>query len=72
MQGAPADPELSKALPPHFMMECSRVSDWEYAPDEMFKDGDPERLCYGSEYPFREYGSVLKVLAYEPCFALER
>ena len=72
LQGAPADPELSKALPPHFMMECSRVSDWEYAPDEMFKDGDPERLCYGSEYPFREYGSVLKVLAYEPCFALER
>ena len=61
-QGVPADAALSRALPEYCRMECSKLSDHEYAPDELFADGVPDRLCFGSEYPFRDYGSVQSVL----------
>ena len=64
-QGCPPDVGLSRAMPDNCRMECSRLSDGEYAPEELFRDGCPGKLCFGSEYPFREYGSVQSVLAGE-------
>ncbi len=61
-QGCPADIRLYRELPAHCSAECSRVSDFEYAPDELFSSGYAGKLCFGSEYPFREYSSVRDVL----------
>lgn len=61
-QGVPADINLSKKLPEHCCIECSKLSDMEYAPEELFEKGVPERLVFGSEYPFRDYSSVQDVL----------
>ena len=62
-QGCPPDVRLSRVLPGNCRLECSRLSDSEYAPDQLFSDGCPEKLCFGSEYPFREYSCVQSILA---------
>ena len=61
IQGTVCSPALSRALPCCFKLECSGLFDWEYAPDDTFRDGVPERLVYGSGYPFREYGCVKRL-----------
>ena len=61
-QGCPADASLSSKLPSWCRLECSRLSDHEYAPDAVFAQGCPERFCFGSEYPFREFSTVSDVL----------
>ena len=61
VQGSSCSPALSSLMPCCFKLECSRLFDWEYAPDDTFRDGSPDRLCYGSEYPFREYGCVKRL-----------
>ncbi|MBO5766719.1 MAG: amidohydrolase family protein, partial [Lentisphaeria bacterium] len=61
-QGVLPTPELSKQLPEYCKLECSKLSDHEYAPEEFFSRGAVEHLCFGSEYPFRDFGSVSNVL----------
>ena len=61
-QGCTELAKLSRLLPEYCKIECSKLSDWEYAPEEFFAGGNVERLCFGSEYPFRDAGEVACVL----------
>ena len=61
-QGCSELVKLSNELPEYCSVECSKLSDFEYVPDELFRTGKPERLCFGSEYPFRDYAEVSSVL----------
>lgn len=61
-QGVVPSASLSKILPPYCRLECSRLSDSEYAPEELFDNGNPQCLCFGSDFPFRAYGCVASVL----------
>ena len=63
-QGVGALEELSRQLPEYCFLDCSKLADGEYAPERLFQDrlGDPARLLYGSEYPFRDHGCTIRVL----------
>ncbi len=64
IQGAGGLADLSRSLPENFFLEYSKLSDGEYLPGEFFAGnaGCSARLCRGSEYPFREFDEVDKVL----------
>ena len=62
-QGCTELVKLSNALPEYCKLECSKLSDGEYLPEEFRAKGNVERLCFGSEYPFRDYGEVADVLS---------
>ena len=54
--------KLSRALPEHCKLECSKLSDHEYLPEDLLKNGNIDRLVFGTEYPFREYSAVKDIL----------
>ena len=64
VQGANNLADLSKALPENFLLEYSKLSDGEYLAEKFLdgKEGIPQRLCRGSEYPFRVFDSVDSIL----------
>lgn len=62
IQSLPQLEEMSKILPEYFLLECSRLSDGEYSPETFFKNGNVDKLRYGSEYPFRYFQTVRNCL----------
>ena len=65
LQGVAALADLSLFLPENFLLESSKLSDGEYSAERLFegKNGCAQRLCRGSEYPFREFDSGDMVFA---------
>ena len=64
VQGANNLADLSKALPENFLLEYSKLTDGEYLAEKFLdgKEGIPQRLCRGSEYPFRVFDAVDSIL----------
>ena len=62
IQSLPQLEEMSKVLPEYFLLECSRLADGEYSPETFFKNGNVDKLRYGSEYPFRYFKTVRNCL----------
>ena len=60
IQGARNHEQLSLLLPENFFLEYSKLSDGEYAAEDF--TGNVQRLCRGTEYPFRSYSCVDDVL----------
>ena len=56
---------MHQTMPEYCRWECSRLSDGEYSAEHLLRDkmGDVHNLCWGSEYPFREYDAVKSVLS---------
>ena len=64
LQGVAAFADLGACLPENFWIENSKLSDGEYLAERLLCEqaGCVQRLCRGSEYPFREFDSGDMVL----------
>ena len=62
VQGWDRFDDTVKRAPAGWRFECSRLGDGEFRARDYYLDGDPAKIVAGSEYPLRDYGSVIASL----------